>query len=113
MFLVLRQWKLVFALRTFSHFALHRRWTTRTSECPAIYYVEREAAFGTFHQMLRLRTHFSSLYINQPFSGILKTFLETFKQFNTEIIKAINSTTIKTVKFIIKKSIEVGYVRRN
>jgi len=101
---VLRQWEFVSALRAFSHSALYRRWTARTSECSAIRYVESESAFRTIHDMFRLRAHFGSLSVSQPFSHILKTFLETLKQLDAKIIKTINLISVRVVKSMIKKS---------
>jgi hypothetical protein len=94
LFSQLRQRKLVSAFRALSHSALYKRWTTRTSSCSAIRYVESETALGTFHYMFRLRTHFLSLSPNQPLSEILKTFLEMFNKFDAEIL-----TTLKTIKY--------------
>jgi len=94
LFLLLRQRKFVFAFRALSHSALYKRWTTRTSKCSTIRYVEGETAFGTFHCTFRLRTHFLSLSQNKPLREILKTFLEILKRFDAEI-----STTSKTIKY--------------
>jgi len=92
--LSLRQRKFVSAFRALSHSALYKRWTTRTSKCSAIRYVEGETALRTFHCMFLLRIHFLSLSLNQPLSEILKTFLEMLNQFNAEIL-----TTLKTIKY--------------
>ena len=94
LFLSLRQRKFVSTFRTLSHSALYKRWTTRTSKCSTIHYVEGETALRTFHCMFRLRTHFLSLSPNQPLSEILKTFLGILKQSNAEV-----STTSKTIKY--------------
>jgi hypothetical protein len=93
---LLRQRKLVSTFRTLSHSALHKRWTTRTSKCSTIRYVETETALGTFYYMFRLRTHFLSLSPDQPLSEILKTFLEMFNKFDAEIL-----TTLKTIKYSV------------
>ena len=92
--LSLGQRKFVSALRALSHFALYKRWTTRTGKCSAIRYVEGETAPRTFHCMFRLRSHSFSLSPKQPLSEILKTFLEMLNQFNAEIL-----TTLKTIKY--------------
>jgi hypothetical protein len=93
LFLSLRQRKFVSAFRALSHSALYKRWTTRTSKCSAIRYVEGETALRTFHCMFRLRTHSFSLSLNQPLSEILKTFLEILSRY-AEIL-----TTLKTIKY--------------
>ena len=92
----LRQRKLMSTFRTLSHPALHKRWTTRTSKCSTIRYVESETTLGTFYYTFRLRTHFLSLSPNQPLSEILKTFLEMFNKFDAEIL-----TTLKTIKYSV------------
>ena len=91
--LSLRQRKFVSAFRALSHSALYKRWTTRTSKCSAIRYVEGETALRTFHCMFRLRTHSFSLSPKQPLSEILKTFLEILSRY-AEIL-----TTLKTIKY--------------
>jgi hypothetical protein len=91
--LSLRQRKFVSAFWALSHSALYKRWTTRTSKCSAIRYVEGETALRTFHCMFRLRIHFLSLSLNQPLSEILKTFLEILSRY-AEIL-----TTLKTIKY--------------
>ncbi len=93
LFLSLRQRKFVSAFRALSHSALYKRWTTRTSKCSAIRYVEGETALRTFHCMFLLRIHFLSLSLNQPLSEILKTFLEILSRY-AEIL-----TTLKTIKY--------------
>ena len=92
--LSLRQRKFVSTFRALSHSALYKRWTTRTSKCSAIRYIEGETALRTSHHMFRLRSHFLSLSPKQPLSEILKTFLEILNQFNAEIL-----TTLKTIKY--------------
>ena len=91
--LSLRQRKFVSTFRALSHSALYKRWTTRTSKCSAIRYVEGETALRTFHCMFRLRTHLLSLSPSQPLSEILKTFLEILSWY-AEIL-----TTLKTIKY--------------
>ena len=91
--LSLGQRKFVSAFRALSHSALYKRWTTRTSKCSAIRYVEGETALRTFHCMFRLRTHSFSLSPKQPLSEILKTFLEILSRY-AEIL-----TTLKTIKY--------------
>ena len=93
LFLSLRQRKFVSAFWALSHSALYKRWTTRTSKCSAIRYVEGETALRTFHCMFRLRTHSFSLSPRQPLSEILKTFLEMLSRY-AEIL-----TTLKTIKY--------------
>jgi hypothetical protein len=91
--LSLRQRKFASAFWALSHSALYKRWTTRTSKCSAIRYVEGETALRTFHCMFLLRIHFLSLSLNQPLSEILKTFLEILSRY-AEIL-----TTLKTIKY--------------
>jgi len=91
--LSLRQRKFVSTFRALSHSALYKRWTTRTSKCSAIRYVEGETTLRTFHCMFRLRTHSFSLSPRQPLSEILKTFLEMLSRY-AEIL-----TTLKTIKY--------------
>ena len=91
--LSLGQRKFVSAFRALSHSALYKRWTTRTSKCSAIRYVEGETTLRTFHCMFRLRTHSFSLSPRQPLSEILKTFLEMLSRY-AEIL-----TTLKTIKY--------------
>jgi len=93
LFLSLRQRKFVSTFWALSHSALYKRWTTRTSKCSAIRYVEGETALRTFHCMFRLRTHSFSLSPKQPLSEILKTFLEILSWY-AEIL-----TTLKTIKY--------------
>jgi len=93
LFLSLQQRKFVSAFWALSHSALYKRWTTRTSKCSAIRYVEGETALRTFHCMFLLRIHFLSLSLNQPLSEILKTFLEILSRY-AEIL-----TTLKTIKY--------------
>jgi hypothetical protein len=94
LFLSLRHRKFVPTFRALSHSALYNRWTTRTSKCSAIHYIEGETTLRTSHHMFRLRSHFLSLSPNQPLSEILKTFLEMFNKINAEIL-----TTLKTIKY--------------
>ena len=94
LFLSLRQRKFVSTFRAFSHSALYKRWTARTSKCSAIRYIEGETALRTSHHMFRLRSHFLSSSPNQSLSEILKIFLELFNRFNEEIL-----TTLKTIKY--------------
>jgi len=84
--LSLRQWKFMSAFRALSHSTLYRRWTSRTSKCPAVCYVKGETTFRTFHNMFSFRTHSSSLSLKQPLTKILKTFLEITRCSNAVIL---------------------------
>ena len=107
LFLSLRQRKFVSTFRALSHSALYKRWTTRTSKCSAIRYVEGETALRTFHCMFRLRIHSLSLSPNQPLSEILKTFLEMLNRY-AEIL-----TTLKTIKYCDSVHIKKCLLRTN
>jgi hypothetical protein len=58
---------------------LHRGWASGTSKGSAIRYVEGKTALWATYYMLLVRTHVTSLSLNQPLSEILKTFLEALK----------------------------------
>jgi hypothetical protein len=105
--LSLGQRKFVSTFRALSHSALYKRWTTRTSKCSAIRYVEGETALRTFHCMFRLRTHSLSLSPNQQLSEILKTFLEMLSRY-AEIL-----TTLKTIKYCNPVHIKKCLIRTN
>ena len=92
--LSLRQRKFMPTFRTLGHFTLYRRWTTRTSKCSAIRYVEGETAFRASHYMFQFQIHSLLFSLNQQLNEILKTFLEMFNQFNAGIL-----TTLKTIKY--------------
>ena len=92
--LSLFQWKFMSTFRALSHSALHGRRTATTRKCSAIHYIKSETTFWTFHYMLRLRTHFKSLTLNQPSGKILKTFLNNSKHFYAKIL-----TILKTIKY--------------
>ena len=94
LFLSLRQRKFMSAFRALGHFTLYRRWTTRTSKCSSIHYVEGETAFRAIHYVSQLRTHSLLFSLTQHLSEILKTFLRMLIQFNAEIL-----TTSKTIKY--------------
>jgi len=100
--LSLRQRKFMSAFRALSHFTVYRRWTTRTSKCSAIRYVEGETAFRTIHYVFQLRTHSLLSSLTQHLSEILKTFLRMLNQFNAEIL-----TTSKTIKYRYSMHIKI------
>ena len=92
--LLLRQGKFMSAFRALGHFTLYRRWTTRTSKCSAVGYVEGETAFWAIHYMFQLRTPSLLFFLTQQTSEILKTFLMILNRFKAEIL-----TTSKTIKY--------------
>jgi len=75
-FSMLLQGKLMSTLWALGKSALHRGWTARTSKSSAISYVKGKAAFWANQHVLRLRTHFTTLSLNQTAIEILKTFPE-------------------------------------
>lgn len=93
MYLGLRQGKFMPALWTLCRFALHGGRTARTSESSAICYVKSKTTFWTGNDPPLTRTHLKPLWIRQPISKILKTFLKMFKQVKTEIL------TLETVRY--------------
>jgi hypothetical protein len=96
------------AFRTLGHLTLYRRWTTRTSKCSAIRYVEGETAFRTIHHMFQLRTHSLLFSLNQQLSEVLKTFLRMLNRFNAEIL-----TTSKTIKYVIQCILKIVWEERS
>jgi len=78
-FSMLRQGKFASTLRTPGKSTLHRGWTTGTRKGPAIRYVKGKTALWATQYVLRLRTHLTSLSLNQTPNEILKTFLEALK----------------------------------
>jgi hypothetical protein len=95
-FSVLRQGKLMSTLRTLDKSALHRGWTAGTSKGSAIRYVKGKTTLWATQYMLRLRTHLTSLSLNQPPNEILKTFLKALK-----IVTVKSLSTSKTIKYYI------------
>lgn len=98
-FSMLLQWKLMSTLRALGKSALHRGWTARTSKSSAISHVKGKAAFWASQHVLRLRTHFTSLSLNQTLIEILKTFLGSIK-----ITGVKNLSTFQIIKYYIFKT---------
>jgi hypothetical protein len=85
--LILRNWEFLSTLGAFSHSALYRRCTARTSKGPTICYVKGEAAFGAMQQMLRFFAHSDPHPPSQTRDKVLKAFLRVLKRFDADLLK--------------------------
>lgn len=72
---MLRQGKFMSTFWTFGKPTLHRGWAAGASKGSAIRYVKGETTLLATQYMLRFQIHPTPLFLDQPSSEVLKTFL--------------------------------------